>query len=378
MKNTQNQLDWLRLSRSETIGKTTFFRLLEIFGSAKAALEQLSHQAKQGGLRSNIIISSEGAAQKELEETRRFGAEILLFCDENYPQLLRKIPDPAPILTVKGDQEFFNRDSIAIVGPRNASFNAISFAKEIALNLGQHSIITVSGMARGVDTAVHEASILSGTIGVVGGGIDNIYPKENEELFAQVSKRGLLVSENKFGSPPKSSNFVQRNRIISGLSLGVVVVEASLQSGSLITARFAAQQGREVFAVPGSPFDPRSHGTNRLIKDGAKMVENSHDVLNEISSLKAKFRNSQTLCEPEFETPEYAKPKMPSDADINKIREEILSRLDFTPIAIEEIIQTLQEPARLVNIAIVQLELANKVEVNFGKVFLKSHKNSPT
>jgi DNA processing protein len=366
--NITQKLEWLRLIRSENIGRTTFFRLLEIFGSAKEALEQIPDQSRQGGIKREISLCSADEAQKEFEALTKFGAEILIFPEEQYPRLLRTIPDPAPLLTVKGDVEFFNRDTLAIVGPRNASFNAISFTKEIALQLGQHSIITVSGMARGVDAATHEASILSGTIGVIGGGINNIYPRENAELYKEVTKRGLLVSENKFGAPPKSSNFVQRNRIISGLSLGVLVIEASLQSGSLITAKFAISQGREVFAVPGSAFDPRAHGTNRLIQKGAKMVQNFDDIFCEIPALKAKFSENKILREPEFEAPNYVSPKMPDEFEIKKIREEIFSKLSFTPIAIEEIINQLQAPARFVNIAIMQLELANKVGVSFGKV----------
>jgi DNA processing protein len=375
MKTAHDKLDLLRLARSENIGKITFFRLIEIFGSAKTALEQIPDQAKQGGLRRDIKICSESEAQKEFADCEKFGAQIISFFDEEYPRLLRAIPDPSPILTVKGDADFFNQDSIAIVGPRNASFNAIAFARKLALDLGQNSIITVSGMARGVDAAAHEASLLSGTIGVIAGGINDVYPKENAGLYDEMAKIGLLVSENKFGSPPKSGNFVQRNRLISGLSLGVVVVEASLQSGSLLTAKFAEDQGREVFAVPGSPFDARSRGTNRLIKDGAKMVQNSDDVLSEISALKSKFKNLGMLHEPDQEPFKHAAAKIPSDADIKKIREEIFERLSFAPIAIEEIIEHLQAPARLVNIALVQLELANKINVTLGKVTLKNSKN---
>lgn len=372
MQNTQNTIDWLRLARSENVGKSTFFRLIKIFGSAQKALERLQNYADEGGLKRKIIISSQSDVEKELKNTANFGAEILLFSDENYPRLLREIPDPAPVLTVKGDIEFFERDTVAIVGPRNASFNGIAFARKIALELGQNSIITVSGLARGVDAAAHEASILSGTIAVIAGGINHIYPAENEALFEQISKKGLLVSETPFGVPPKGGNFVQRNRIISGLSLAVVVVEAGLKSGSLITARSANEQGREVFAMPGSPFDPRCHGTNRLIKDGANMIETVDDILCEIANLRARFRDVGKLSEPDFEEFGHATAKAPSDDDVAKVREEIFTKLNFEPIAIEDIIHDLQAPSRLVNIALVQLELADKIAVNFGKVALKT------
>ncbi len=368
---TLEKLQYLRLARSENIGKSTFFRLIEIFGSVQLALEQLPDFAASGGLKRKIKIFSLADAELELENTQNFGAEILTFSDENYPQLLRKIPDPAPILTVKGLCEFFTQDTIAIVGPRNASFGAMNFAKSIALELGQNSVITASGLARGVDAAVHHGSILSGTIAVIAGGIDHIYPKENAKLYDSISKQGLLVSENAFGAPPKGGNFVQRNRIISGLSLGVIVVEAGLKSGSLITAKFAKEQGREVFAVPGSPFDPRCLGTNRLIKDGAKMFENIDDVLAEIPNLKTKFRKAQILHEPDATVFEGPTQKMPSDNEIAKIRKEIFTKLSNFPIAIEEIIFELKAPASIVNIALVQLELAEKIEVNFGKVTRK-------
>ncbi len=365
---TPEQLNCLRLARSENIGKSTFFRLLKIFGSAQAALEQLPSFAASGGLKRKIKIFSSQEAELEIENTKNFGAEILTFFDENYPQLLRQISDPAPILTIKGNAEFFYQTTIAIVGPRNASFVAINFAKKIALELGQHSIVTVSGLARGIDCAAHQGSILSGTIAVIAGGIDHIYPAENAKLYDAISKQGLLVSENAFGTPPKGGNFVQRNRIISGLSLGVVVVEAGLKSGSLLTAKFAKEQGREVFAVPGSPFDARCLGTNRLIKDGAKMFENINDVLEELPRLKAKFKKTQILCEPDLAAFESPLQKMPSDSEIAKIRQEIFAKLSTFPTTIEEIIFATGAPARLVNIALVQLELAEKIEVNFGKV----------
>jgi len=365
------KLNWLRLARSENIGKSTFFRLIEIFESVENALEQVADYAAAGGLRRKIKVCTLEDAENEMINSENFGAEILIFSEEKYPKLLRKIPDPAPVLTVRGDIEFFNRDTIAIVGPRNASFNAITFAKKIALELGQNSVITVSGMARGVDSAAHQASILSGTIAVIAGGINHIYPKENEHLYSEILKHGLLVSENAFGMPPKGGNFVQRNRIISGLALGVIVLEAGLKSGSLITARFAREQGREVFAMPGSPFDPRCHGTNRLIKDGAKMIENIADILDELPKLKSQLRGSKILREPDSKPFVAPAAKLPSDDDVKKIRQEIFSRLSVAPIAIDEIIGQMQVPTKLLNIALVQLELADKIVINFGKVALK-------
>lgn len=368
---SNEKLHSLRLARSENIGKSTFFRLIKIFGSPQKALEQVADYSASGCLGRKIKVCSIEAAEQELINSQNFGAEILTFFDEKYPQLLRDIPDPAPIITVKGNIDFFNRDTIAIVGPRNASFSAINFAKKIASELAEHSIITVSGMARGVDTSAHQASLAGGTIAVIAGGINHIYPKENEDLYAAISKQGLLVSENTFNMPPKGGNFVQRNRIISGLSLGIVVVEAGLKSGSLITARFAAEQGREVFSMPGSPFDPRCHGTNRLIKDGAKMIENIDDVLEELPSLRRRLRNKGMLKEPETREFITAASPAPKDDDVKKVRQEILDKLNFVPVEIEEIILELGCSSRIANIALVQLELSEKIEVRLGKVVLK-------
>ena len=369
---SSEKIQWIRLSRSENVGKATFFRLLEIYGSASAALEKISDQAIKGGLNREIKICSEKEVEKELENSKKIGAEIILFCEEKYPRLLREIEDPAPILTVKGKTEFLNQHAIAVVGPRNASFNGGAFARKIAADLGDNSLIVNSGMAKGIDAAAHEASLNSGTIAVIAGGIDHIYPAENTELYHKISKQGLIVSESPFGVPPKGGHFIQRNRIISGLSLGVVVVEAGLRSGSLTTARFAGEQGREIFSVPGSPFDPRCHGTNRLIKQGAKLTENIDDILEELIALKARFGEAQMMQEPEEEEFIAAIPKMPSDYDIKKVREEILTKLSFVPISIEAIITELRVPPRLLNIAVIQLELADKAEVRFGKVALKA------
>lgn len=368
----EEKINWLRLSRSENVGRSTFFRLLKIFGSAATALEKISECAIKGGLGRQIKIYSLSDAEKEFKNSQKFGAEIIFFCEEIYPRLLREIDDPAPILTIKGKKELLIPDKIAVVGPRNASFNGIAFARKIAAEIGQNSLITVSGLARGVDASAHAASLQSGTIAVIAGGIDHIYPKENTELYHKISTQGLLMSETPFGMPPKGGNFVQRNRLISGLSLGVVIVEAGLKSGSLTTARFANEQGREVFAVPGSPFDARCHGSNRLIKQGAKLTENIDDILEEIASLRMQFGEAGMLQEPDAEEFVSIPVKMPSDEDIKKVRDEIALRLSFVPIEIEAIIAELQISSRLVNIALVQLELADKIEVNLGKVVLKS------
>ena len=369
--NDSQKVHWLRLCRSENIGKSTFFRLIVVFKTPQNALKNLPDFAASGGLKRKIDICSEEKAEKELKNTEDFGAQILTFSDENYPRLLRDISDPSPILTVKGDINFFNNDTIAIVGPRNASFNAIALAKNVALELGQHSVTTVSGLARGIDGAAHEASILSGTIAVIGGGIDHVYPRENANLFRLVAENGLIVSENPFGASPKGGHFIQRNRIISGLSYGVIIVEAGLRSGSLTTARFAKEQGREIFSVPGSPFDPRCQGANRLIKDGARMFESIDDILEELPALRARFSETGIMREPESDAFKGPEIKMPSDVEIKEVREIIISKLSMTPTPIDTIIREIGAPIRVINIALIQLELTDKIEAKGGMVALK-------
>jgi DNA processing protein len=359
----QEKINWLRLARSENVGSVTFFRLIEAFDTATRALERISE------LKSNVVICSKEKAEQELEEIKNFGAELLLFSDEKYPQSLREIPGPPPTLTVKGEVDFLQRNCVAIVGARNASLNSINFARSIAVEIGNHSTIIVSGVARGIDTAAHEAAIMSGTIGVIAGGINTTYPKENEGLYRHILDYGLLISEFPFNSSPLKENFIQRNRLISGLSLATIVVEAGLRSGSLSTARFAAEQGREVFAVPGSPFDLRCKGTNRLIKEGATIFENVEDFL--ISFPHLRQRQEYVNVSKKF--PEFAIESRISDGEIKKIREEILQKLNHIPVAIDDIVQELQLSPKLVNIALIELEMEDKIEMNLGKAAISSH-----
>ncbi len=365
------RINWIRLARSENIGPATFFRLLEIFGSATEAIEKTPDFTAVAAPRKIISICSESIVEKEMQAAKKFGAEMLIYTDENYPRLLREIYDPAPVLTVRGKKDLLNQDAISIVGPRNASFHACKFAEQISEELGQNEITIISGLAKGIDAAAHRGSIKTGTVAVIAGGIDQIYPSENSTLFRDIFEQGIIISEQPFGGPSRGANFIQRNRIISGMSYGVVVVEAGLQSGSLATARFALEQGREVFAVPGFPNDPRNLGSNLLLEDGAIFTQNATRILREISSMRSRFSEVGILREPEnieFEGPEI---KFPSKDDLDKIREEIYARISFVDIQIEEIIIATQLPARLVNIALVQLELADKVSINFGRVVRK-------
>lgn len=362
--------DYLKLARSENVGSSTFFRLINIFNSPKNALENLSEFAKSGGLKRNIKICSNEEVAKELLLTKDFGAKIFSFYDKNYPELLKNISDPPPILTIKGNLELFSQNVIAIVGPRNASFNAINITKNIADKLGKNNIVVSSGLARGVDSIAHETAISSGTIAVIAGGINHIYPKENHKLYQKICESGLLVSENPFGFTPRGGNFIQRNRIIAGISLGVVIVEAGLKSGSLTTARFAKSFGRDIFAIPGSPFDDRCKGSNRLIKEGAILLEEIGDILNEIPRLKQKLKIDK-MAEETFDSFIVPKFKFPANSEIKEISQQILNKLSYSPTLIDNIISEIDAPINFINIALVQLELAGKIKVDFGNVVLQ-------
>jgi len=364
---TQNPdlFSYLRLARSQNIGSKTFFQLLEIFSSAKNALENLPEFILQNGsATSKIKLAPISEIESELEKAEKFGAKIITFEDQDYPISLKEIPDPALILTCRGDLKFFKENSLAIVGARNASLAGINFAKKIANDLSQNEIVISSGLARGIDCAAHEASLKFGTIAVIAGSIDNIYPKENKKLYEKIFEQGLVITEMPFGSPPKPENFIRRNRIVSGLSLGVVVIEAGLKSGSLTSARFALEQGREVFAAPGSPLDERCRGSNLLIKQGAKLIENVEDILEEFEFLRKPIGQDIARFDEVTDNVDYE--------DENKdIATKILEKLSYTPIALEELIAELQIPFKLVNIALTQLELLDKIEINFGRINLK-------
>lgn len=366
-----DRINWIRLSRSRNIGRTTLLNLIKIFDNVEDAINNVGNYSLQGGLSRPIELASFKSAQQELEECHKLNAQIICFNEEKYPVLLREIGDPPPIITARGRVDLMYKNIVAIVGTRNPSTNGCKFAEKIAYELGQSGLIISSGMARGIDASAHYGAINSGTIGVIAGGVDNIYPAENTALYKEVIQKGLLVSENPLGSPPKGGNFPQRNRIISGLSLGVAVIEATLRSGTLITSRFAAEQNREIFAVPGSPFDPRYEGTNRLIKQGAKLIENSNDVLEEIMEIiknRERFAVLNESFDKEFENIKF---KAPDEDIIREARKLILQKVNYSPISIELLIDELELPVKIANIAFVQLELADRIESKNGKVSLK-------
>jgi DNA processing protein len=279
----EERRDWLRLSKSENVGPSTFKTLLKRFRTAGEALRALPDLTRKGGLSRAPRIYGKEAAERDLANAAAIGARFIAMGEPDYPLLLRETDTAPPLICAKGDLTLLGKSGVAIVGARNASAIARKFTRQLAREIGGEGHVIVSGLARGIDTAAHEASLDTGTIAVVAGGIDVIYPPENAALHAAIAERGVIVSEQVPGTEPKADFFPRRNRIISGIARALIVVEAAVRSGSLITARFASEQGREVFAVPGSPLDPRCEGSNRLIRDGATLLLSARDVLDALA-----------------------------------------------------------------------------------------------
>ena len=350
------RLAWLRLIRSENVGPITFHQLVARFGSATAALEALPDIARRGGRAKPLTICPAEAAEREIETVARLGARLIARGEPNYPAALAAIDDAPSLLTVRGKIELAAQQAIAVVGARNASANGRRFARDIAAQLGAAGLLVTSGLARGIDAAAHEGSLDSGTLAVLAGGIDAVYPEENRRLHETIAERGLLVAEMPIGTVPQARHFPRRNRIISGISLGVLVVEAAERSGSLITARFALEQGREVFAVPGSPLDPRCKGTNRLIRDGATMVESADDILRELGPQRAA-----PLAE-RHRTAFSAAPAAEIGAkDLAEAREIVLGLLSPTPLPVDELLRQCQMSPAVILTIVLELELAGRV-----------------
>jgi DNA processing protein len=368
----KDQVNWLRLARTHNIGPKTFFKILSLFNSLEEAINNVPHFARMGGAKKPVQALAPELAEKEILMTQKNGAQIVPFCDENYPKLLREIYDPPALITCKGNLEILNNSIIAIAGPRNASLNGKKFAHKVSNDLGKYDIIISSGMARGIDSYAHQGALKKGTIAVLAGGVDNIYPLENKNLYHQILENGLIISENACGTVPKSINFPKRNRIISGISLGLIVVEAGIRSGTLITARYAIEQNREIMAVPGSPFDYRCHGSNRLIKDGAKLVENAEDVMQEINNLT---NNKDLIDFLDSENEEFNgfTPKIPEDNELHSVKKEILQNLSHSPIELEELLSITEIPTHIANIILIQLELADIIENNHDMINLKNN-----
>lgn len=345
------RLAWLRLLRSRRVGVSTFFRLLSEHGSAIAALDALPGVARGAGV-TGYTPFPEAQALDELRRGALAGARLLAIGSPDYPAALADIPDPPPLLWAIGRVELLARPLVSLVGARNASSLGLRMARSLAAGLGAAGFVTVSGLARGIDTAVHGATLETGTVAVVAGGVDVVYPAENAALSRSIGETGLLLSEQPMGLAPQARHFARRNRIISGLSGAVVVVEASAKSGSLITARDALDQGREVLAVPGHPFDARAAGANMLIRDGATLVRGPRDVLNALGEPAARTHDA---------LPDAAAPKTaPGDrttVEASALHRRILDRLGPSPTSEDHLIRELSLPAATVTAGIVTLEI---------------------
>ena len=353
-------IDRLRLVRSPGIGPITYRQLIARFGTAAAALAAVPDLARRGGGRAPSLVSP-ADAEREVERSEALGARYLVLGQGLYPRLLAEMDDAPPLLIAKGQLGLLERVAVAIVGARNASAAACRFARGLAHGLGQQGTVVVSGLARGIDSAAHDGALDSGTIGIVAGGIDVFYPPENEARQQAIAERGLVLAEMPPGTEPRARHFPYRNRIIAGISLGTVVVEAAPRSGSLITARLSAEAGREVMAVPGSPLDPRAQGCNQLIRDGATLVQSAADVMEAVRPFEGRVESPPA--------PYEARPAQDYESALGTV-EELLGP---SPVPVDEIIRLSGAPSGSVQLALLELDLAGRLDRHAGgKVSLRA------
>ncbi|WP_416464166.1 DNA-processing protein DprA [Sphingomonas sp. VDB2] len=347
----RERFDRLRLIRSPRIGPVSYRQLLARFGTAGEALRAIPDLAARGGGRASVADA--GAVEKEIAQSRALGARYLLMGDPDYPVLLDQFEGAPPALILRGDTALASGQCIAMVGARNASAAACRFARTLAQDLGQRGAVVVSGLARGIDTEAHRGSIGSGTIGVIASGIDIAFPPENRDLQEQVATEGLLITEHPPGVQPLARHFPARNRIIAGLALGTVVVEAAPRSGSLITARLAGEAGREVMAVPGSPLDPRAQGCNQLIREGAILIQSAADVLEAVSSIDPRMVRQGSF--------DFIGEPVSSDV-ADKERAAVIALLGPAPVPIDELIRQSGLSPAVVQTVLLELELAGRTD----------------
>src|SRR5499427_4736912 len=365
----EQRIDWLRLIRSENVGPRTFRALINHYGGAREALKALPELARRGGAKGAARIYPHDQAEREIKSARALGVELIALGEPDYPHRLQMIDDAPPLLAVRGAHAVLASPIVALVGARNASAAGIKFAERLAHDLGGEGFAIASGLARGIDAAAHRASLATGTIAVLAGGHDRIYPPEHAALAESILAAGALISEMPLAYEPRARDFPRRNRLISGLAAGVVVIEAAQRSGSLITARLALEQGREVFAVPGSPLDPRARGCNDLLRHGATLTENAADVL---AQLAPQLRGAEPL----RPAPSIAIPLTPFSPTAGAVEpvgnedglELILERLGPTPVAVDELVRQCQMSAAAVATLLLELELAGRVERHPGNL----------
>jgi len=387
----EQRFDWLRLIRSENVGPRTFRALLKNCGGARAALEALPELARRGGAVRPIRVASADEIERELAVARKLGVRFVALCEPAYPQVLRQIDSAPPVLALAGREEALQQPAVAIVGSRNASAAGLTFADRLARGLGQAGYVVVSGLARGIDQRVHAASLATGAVGVLAGGHAKPYPSEAVPLIARMIEFGAVVSEMPIEWEPRGRDFPRRNRIVSGLALGTVVVEAARGSGSLITARFALDQNRQVLAVPGSPLDPRAEGTNDLLKQGAMICTSADDVLTALeparsgdffASLNEGGGDEEALWGEQslFDVDPGATPRScigdelaaarrgadQSADDAGGARDRIMALLGPSPVSLDELARAAEATTREVRVTLIELELAGRVEFSGG------------
>ncbi len=352
--------DWLRLIRTHNVGPVSFRDLINRYGDASAALDALPSLIRN----KPINPPRPDQVEAEIEYAEQMGVRLICAIEPDYPKYLRALDPPPPVISVLGRAEVLHRPCVAIIGSRNASAIGQRFANGLAAELGQGGYTVVSGLARGIDSAAHHGSLTTGTVAVLGGGVDHIYPRENAELHAQIVENGAIVSESPLGYRATARDFPRRNRIISGLCRGVVVIEAAERSGTLITARYALEQNREVMAAPGSPLDPRTKGCNRLIRQGAHLIESAEDVMAVLETLRALELEepSESFAPAPFDPKQF-------EADIDAAKKRVMNLLSPTPTPRDDIIRASGLPVPIVTAALLEMELAGDANVEAdGKI----------
>lgn len=357
----KQRLSWLRLIRSDNVGPATFRELINNCGSAERAIDMLPELSRRGGSKRAIKVASLVDAERELELITKFGAHIIGIGEPQYPSALRQIEGAPPLLTMKGNLDLVHMPSVGMVGSRNASISGSKFAANLAQEIGRVGYSIISGLARGIDASAHHASINTGTIAAIAGGIDQPYPPENIQLYRDICDgAGLAITEMRFGWKPIARDFPRRNRLIAGVSLGLVVVEAAKRSGSLISARRAAEFGRLVFAVPGSPLDPRAGGTNDLLKDGAILTTHADDVLQALEPM------SNASPDPDFVIEESDDDQVSMEPPDENARTVIVNAMGGAPVEIDDIIRHTGYPAQTVYLILLELDLAGRIQRHSG------------
>lgn len=364
------RLACLRLIRSDNIGPVTFRELINLYGGATAALEALPDLVRRSGR--TLRICPRERAEAEFAAAQKAGLQPLFTVEPGYPPSLAHLDQPPPMLYARGRVDLLHRPTVAVVGSRNASAAGLSLTRTFASNLGTAGFIVVSGLARGIDAVAHDASLATGTVAVVAGGADVVYPPENERLAAAIAVEGCIVSEMPPGFHARGQDFPRRNRIISGMSYGVVVIEAARRSGTLITARLAGEQGRDVFAVPGHPLDPRAEGTNHLIKQGALLVTDAADVVEHLRPQLSQWPESAphlsvaAIAEPAARRPDP--PAVPPSPPTSQDQAAVLSALGPAPVSLDALVRTTGLAARTIQAILLELSLADRIERHAGQL----------